>query len=139
MDKNNNIIKSMIAVPVGIIVLKESTVVERFYNNNHIVDKNQELRKEVELFIDSLSKTKLSKDNRVTSFIILDNLLSKLYSKTKHRDRYFFVFKENIVNLIYIDSLLFKEVTTDVSLLNNCKSIYTDNKVEFKLITNKEI
>lgn len=136
MSIENKVIKSMISVPVAFIILKDSTVVKRFYNNKYPSGKDELLKSDLQLYLESFNKTRLSKQKRITSFIDIDIILNKLYSKTKYKDKYFFVFKEDLVNLIYIDILLFKELNIDTAML---KDIYLDNRLEIKLITRMEI
>lgn len=136
MNLENKVIKSMVAVPVGFVVLKDSTVVNRFYNSNYPSGKDEVLKGDLQLYLNSFNKTKLSKQKRITNFIDIDMILNKLYSKTKYKDKYFFVFKEDLVSLIYIDMSLFKELSIDTIML---KDIYLDNRLEIKLITKMEI
>lgn len=136
MSIENKVIKSMIAIPVAFIILKDSTVVKRFYNNKYPSGKDELLKSDLQLYTDGFNKTKLSKQKRITSFIDIDTILNKLYSKTRYKDKYFFVFKENLANLIYIDISLFKELNMDTTIL---KDIHLDNRLEIKLITKMEI
>ena len=136
MSIENKVIKSIIDIPVAFIILKDSTVVKRFYNNKYPSGKDELLKSDLQLYLDSFNKTKLSKQNRITNFIDIAIVLNKLCSKTKYKDKYFFILKENLVNLVYIDISLFKELNIDTDI---SKDIYLDNRLEIKLITRMEI
>lgn len=136
MNIENTVIESMILAPIAFVVLKDSTVAERFYNAENNPETSKLLRLDMQLYIESFSKTKLCKKKKIVDFVGMESILKKLYLKIKHRDKYFFIFKENIVSLIYIDTELFRELSIDSNLI---KKIYIDNRVEINLITKMEI
>lgn len=143
--------------PIGIIVLKNTTISEKFYNKSHkslnaIDNEEKELHntiKHFKVFMESAIKLykgivnnkPLSRDilNSISDINSVNSVVNILTSKAKYADKYFFISKEKELNLIYLDSSIYEELKDTTGFENNLRHLYKDESVEYKLITKWEI
>lgn len=157
MDRERISTLGLFSSPIGIVVLKNTTVSEKFYNESHkslnaVDSEEKELHNTIEhfkvfmevavkLYRNIISNKPLSKDilNSISDINSVNSIVNILTSKTKYADKYFFISKEKELNLIYLDSSVYEELKDTIEFKNNTRHLYKDGNVEYKLVTKGEM